>query len=140
MSAVSVRDLMTEDPYTLTPDDTVADLLALMDRYHFRHVPVVVEDRVLVGLVSHRDIVRGALGTIEQLPMSNQHELLTKVLVSEVMQKGIEAVEPDTDITEAGELMMDNKFGCLPVCEGGYLVGILTESDFVRYVVDTTDS
>jgi CBS domain-containing membrane protein len=51
------------------------------------------------------------------------------------MTREVDTVEPDASIDEAGLIMMENKFGCIPVCQGTHLVGILTESDFVHYVV-----
>lgn len=135
---MTVRDLMTEDVQALPPNATVAELLELMDHYRIRHVPVV-EDGELVGLVSHRDVVRGALGGLDQLPMSQRQQLLQRITVDEVMIEDPETVDPDTDLRQAGELMLENKFGCLPVTEGSSLVGIITEADFVRYVLDLID-
>lgn len=136
---VLVRDLMTEEVETLPPEASVADLLELMDRVHIRHVPIVEEDDVIVGLVSNRDVVRGALGSLGDLPLSHQRQLLQRIPVSDVMVEDVETVESDADIRQAAELMLENKFGCLPVTEGNHLVGIITEADFVRYVLDHLD-
>jgi len=134
----TVRDLMTEDVRALPPNATVAELLELMDRLRIRHVPVV-EDGEIVGLVSHRDVVRGALGGLDQLPMSQRQQLLEQITIAEVMVEDPETIAPDADLRQAAELMLENKFGCLPVAEGSGLVGILTEADFVRHVLDLLD-
>jgi CBS domain-containing protein len=55
--------------------------------------------------------------------------------VREIMVTEIETVDPDTPLVEAAETLFENKIGCLPVVEGNRLVGILTESDFVRRFV-----
>jgi CBS domain-containing membrane protein len=126
---------MTEKVYSVRPSEDLARLVDLMEDIHVRHVPVVDDDRVVVGLVSQRDLVREVLHG-RNLPFSETRELLSRKRVRSIMTKDIETVEPDTRIDEAGQLMLDNKLGCLPVVEGDRLVGILTESDFVKFTVE----
>lgn len=134
MEPILVRDLMTSKVFTLHPEATMARLYDLMDSKHIRHLPVVDEDGDLVGLVTHRDLLRSALTDRSDLPMAIHRQVLETVLVSEIMTTAVETIEPDQDIRDAVDLMMENKFGCLPVVEGERLVGILTEADFVRYL------
>lgn len=133
---LTVRDLMTPDPQVVRRDEDLATVYDLMTTGHFRHLPVVDdEDETLVGLLSQRDLLKGALGQAMELPMSVQRELLRQVKAADIMVYDPDSVTPDTPASEAGELMMAHKLGCLPVVEGQSLVGILTESDFVRHVV-----
>lgn len=129
-----VRDLMSDRVVVVRPSDDLAILRDLMMQHNFRHVPVVEEDDELVGLVSHRDLLRGSL--IEQSDVSPAVEeaLLEHVAVREIMVEGVESVGADTDLRDAAETMFENKYGCLPVTEGSRLIGILTESDFVRFM------
>lgn len=135
MSSLTVRDLMTEQVYGVRPGDDLARLVDLMDDIHVRHVPVVDDDRVIVGLVSQRDLIREVLHEARDLPFSEMRELLKRKNVRSIMTTDVETVEPETKIEEAGQLMLDNKLGCLPVAEGDRLVGILTEADFVKFTV-----
>lgn len=135
MAMLYVRDLMTSDVLTVGPGEDLTNLYDLMDARHVRHIPVVDADGELVGLVTHRDLVRSVLGYVADLPLSEQRVVLQRVLVQEIMQLDPEAVGPNMEIGEAAALMLDNKFGCLPVVEGSQLVGILTEADFVKHVV-----
>ena len=80
-----VRDLMTEDPKTVRLEDSLAHLYDLMDTLHVRHMPVVDEDGDLQGLVTHRDLVRGALHSDADLPVSNRRQMLQSIEVQEVM-------------------------------------------------------
>ena len=128
----TVRDLMTERIYTLGPHDDLEELYELMDDHRIRHVPVVDRDGDLVGLVSQRDLARGALGPQDALPLSVQQELLRRRKVREIMSTEIETVDPDVALDAAAQMMLESKIGCLPVVEGEHLVGILTEADFVR--------
>ncbi|MFO1463273.1 MAG: CBS domain-containing protein [bacterium] len=135
MPNLLVRDLMTEKLFTVRPEHDLAHLNDMMAEMHVRHMPVVDEDGALVGLVSQRDLLRTAMDPAGMLPVSEQRELLRNTRVREIMTVEVETATPDTDIAEAGNLMLENKLGCLPVVEGDQLVGILTESDFVKYVV-----
>lgn len=127
-----VRDLMTERVYTLRENDRLLDLEELMSSRHVRHVPVVDRDGELVGLVTHRDLARGVLGRTQELPIGVEEDILRRRRVGEIMVTEPETIEPDTQLAEAAEIMLENKIGCLPVTEGTRLVGILTEADFVR--------
>ena len=132
-----VRDLMTEHVFTLRPTDDLESLYDLMDTRHVRHVPVVDRDGDLVGLVTQRDLARRALGAQDDLPLSMQQEILRRRKVREIMATEVDTVEPDESLKAAAEMLIDNKIGCLPVVEGDHLVGILTESDFVRRYVES---
>jgi len=127
-----VRDLMTEHVFTLRQNDRLLDLEELMSSRHVRHVPVVDRDGELVGLVSHRDLARGILGRIDDVPIGVEEDILRRRRVGEIMVTEPETVEPDARLRDAAEIMLEDKIGCLPVVEGTRLVGILTEADFVR--------
>ena len=130
-----VRDLMTREVVAAHPDDSLATLHGMMFERDVRHMPVV-EDRELVGLVSQRDLLRHALIEQPDVPDFIQDALLERLRVRELMTTGVVSIDPDADIREAAQIMFENKFGCLPVVEGSRLVGILTESDFVRLMTD----
>jgi CBS domain-containing membrane protein len=133
---MNVRDLMTEAPITLGPESDLAEAYDLMDTKGVRHLPVTNDEGELLGLVSHRDLVKTALnGDTAQLPLSEQRRKLHGSTVSDVMTFSPETVSPDTDAKTAGMTMFENKFGCLPVVDGDTLVGILTEADYVRYFI-----
>ncbi len=136
MAKLTVRDLMTDKIFALRADDDIQMLRDLMDERNVRHVPVVDEDRHLVGLVSQRDLLRNIYPSASELPVGTQHEVLKRIKVSEIMTKDVETVEPDDDLAAAAQVMLDNKYGCVPVVEAGRVEGILTESDFVRYLAE----
>jgi CBS domain-containing membrane protein len=123
---------MTSRVFAVRADDTAADLVDLMHEHQVRHVPVVDEDGELVGLVSHRDLLRNSLIEQDDEVQVDKEEILERLQVRDLMLGEVDRVTPDTDIRDAAQLMLDQKYGCLPVVEGNRLVGILTESDFVR--------
>ena len=127
---------MTPSPFTLGPRDTLAALYDLMDNHRVRHVPIVDADGELVGLLTHTDLAMTALGSLSDLPLSQERDLLQRRKIREVMVTEVETVDPETALSEAASTLFENKIGCLPVVEGSRLVGILTESDFVRRFVE----
>lgn len=131
-----VRDLMTPRVFSVRPDDDLEGLYDLLDERHIRHVPVVDAEGDLVGLVTQRDLARSALGPQDAVPLSMMQEMLRRRRVREIMATEVESVEPDESLKTAAEMLLENKIGCLPVVEGEHLVGILTESDFVRRYVE----
>ncbi|KAB2843033.1 CBS domain-containing protein [bacterium] len=136
MGKLKVMDLMTENVFSVNADEDLARLSDLMEDIHVRHMPVKDKEGRLVGLVSQRDLLRSALYTSKDLPLTEQRELLKRMTVGEIMTSDPETAEMDDNIEEAGRIMLENKLGCLPVVEGGKLVGILTEADFVKFVVE----
>lgn len=133
MQSTTVSDLMTESPRTVTAEDTLVAVYDVMADLNCRHVPVVDGDGGLIGMVSERDLLRRAIGT-DDLPISNFRAYLNSLSVEAAMTTGIETAYGDDPIDQAAQKMLDNKFGCLPVLEGERVIGVLTESDFVRQV------
>jgi len=124
---ISVADFMTKDLVTVREADDVALAESLLRLGGIRHLPVVREGK-LVGLLTHRDVLRsGESGR----PAARDQP------VSEVMTREVVTVSPTTGLAQAAHTLLDRKFGCLPVCdEEGTLVGIVTEADFVRFAAD----
>lgn len=133
MSDLRVRDLMTPDVITVLPDDSIATAYELMLDHRIRHLLVIDEDGDLVGVLTHRDLLRNSLIERAGLPLSFQRDVMHQIRVEEVMTSEVETTEPGQWLQEAALLMYENKYGCLPVIEGSRPVGILTEADFVRF-------
>ena len=135
MEQLLVRDLMTESVIALRPDDTLARLRDLFYERRIRHMPIVDGDGQLVGLVSQRDLLRNSLVDQVNVPESVEQAVLERLQVRDLMTTQVQGVRPDLDIREAAQLMLEHKYGCLPVVDAERrLVGILTEADFVRFL------
>jgi CBS domain-containing membrane protein len=139
MKKLKVRDLMTEKVHALSVNDSALAAYDLMDEKHIRHLPIVDDEEEVVGLLSERDLLRHALANTADLPVSEKRRFLKELKIEELMSSTPYTVEPDTDLGEAGRMLLEYKFSCLPVAEGGRLVGILTESDFVRHIADADE-
>jgi CBS domain-containing protein len=133
MKKLQVRDLMTWEVTTVLPDTDTEEAWNLMSDRQLRHLVVVDREGELLGVVSHRDLLRHALIEQADVPRYVERELLARTCVRDVMVQPVVTAEPDQDVAEAARNLFDNKIGCLPVVEGGRVVGILTEADFVRW-------
>jgi CBS domain-containing protein len=123
---------MSSEVTTLRRNDslTIADQVMHLGR--IRHMPVLDDEGQVVGIVSQRDLFRGALARALGYGAHAQQKLLGQLVVKEVMTNDPVTIGPDAPLAEAARLMLERKIGCLVVVEEGRLVGILTESDFVK--------
>ncbi len=135
-ATLRVRDLMTPVVKTLGRNDQLSIADGLMKAERIRHLPVLDEDGALCGVVSQRDLFRGALAKALGYGDVAQGKMLAMLVVKEVMATEVVSVAPDQPLAEAAKLMLEHKVGCLPVVDANRLVGILTESDFLKLAVE----
>jgi CBS domain-containing membrane protein len=131
-----VRDLMTSEVITLRADDNVSSFRDVLYDHGFRHVPIVDEEGNLVGLVTERDLLRNVLTDQADVPISVREEVMYSTQIGDIMVQDVQTVEPEDTLPHAAQIMLENKFGCVPVTDGELLVGILTESDFIRFFTE----
>lgn len=132
-----VSDWMTRKVVTVAPDDSVAEAARLMRGKGIKHLPVMKGDS-LRGIISDRDIKEYIPSRATSLDVFELHYLLQKTKVREIMKSGVVTAGPDTPVEEASMLMYDRAVGCLPVMEGRKLVGIISDRDIFRVLVDVT--
>jgi CBS domain-containing membrane protein len=135
-----VRDLMSSELVTLMRNDALSLADDVMRLGRIRHMPVIDEDGELTGIVSQRDMLHGALASVLGYGTRGRTKLLQSLLVKEVMTGDPTTTTPDTSLRDAAKIMTRQKIGCLPVVDGGKLVGILTESDFVFAFINGSDA
>jgi CBS domain-containing protein/gamma-glutamyl:cysteine ligase YbdK (ATP-grasp superfamily) len=119
----TVSQFMSTDLFTVGPDDLVDLVASVMDWRHIRHVPVEDDEGRLIGLISHRDLLR--------LMARGQSNLNNTLTVRNIMRVKPVTVTAETSTLEAIDIMRRNKVGCLPVVDGDRLVGIVTAYDFL---------
>lgn len=117
-----VGNLMSTELVTVSPDEVLELVACLMDWQQVHHIPVEDADHRLVGMISHRRLLRHLA----------QHPSRRPVAVRDVMTADVASVTPKTPSLEAIRLMKERKITALPVVEDGVLVGIVTEHDFLR--------
>ena len=132
---VSVRDFMARHTQVLGRNDTLDLAEDIMNMGRIRHLPVLHEGE-LVGIISQRDMFRSAAVTALGFEADTQKALIKTIRIKEVMTEKVVTISPDATVKEAARIMIDKKIGCLPVVEGRKLVGIITETDILRYVLE----
>lgn len=126
-----VAELMTRDVITLEAQESLLLAQDIMELGRIRHLPVV-DGRRLVGLVTHRDLLSASLSSLEACAAEDESRK-SHIFVRDVMRRDVRTVGPDTPAIEAARVMVEHKFGCLPVVDSDHrLVGILSEADFLR--------
>ncbi len=126
-----MRDIMQEKIVTLSVTDRLSTVEDIMTLGRVRHIPVVRLGR-LVGVVSERDLLRASLSSLAHRS-DERRAFLEGVDIAQVMSAPPVTVGPDASVEEAACVMADRKIGCLPVVDGDELVGLVTETDLLRY-------
>ena len=135
---LSVAEIMTAQPYTLSPDDSLAAARKLMADHHIRHIPIVSGDGLLVGVVTQRDVLAAADSSV--LPeQASRAEEERYVALSSVMTSPVQTVDEHASLRGTAMHLLQNRLGCLPVTRDEQLVGIITDSDFVAVAINLMD-
>ena len=127
-----VRDVMTKDVATLGRNEKLAVADDVMRLGRIRHLPIVDEDGALAGIVSQRDLFHSGLLRALGFGSHAKDRAMDLLVLKEAMKTEVVTVTPSAPLTEAAKTMLEKKIGCLVVVEGKKIVGILTESDFVK--------
>jgi acetoin utilization protein AcuB len=131
-----VGERMTRNPVTILDTASIDDGIHLMRERKVRRLPVLDESGMMVGIVSDKDLLHAAPSPATSLSVYELHYLLAKLTIKQVMSSPVISVSPDTPLEEAARVMADNKIGGLPVTEGDRLVGIITETDVFKILVE----
>jgi acetoin utilization protein AcuB len=126
-----VKELISRTPVTVGRATPVLEARRMMLERRVRHL-LVTENERLVGIVTDRDIRLNMPSPATTLSVWELNYLLARLTVGEVMTKSVIVVEPDRDAREAAAILLSEKIGALPVLDGETLVGIVTETDFLR--------
>lgn len=128
MGVLRAKDIMSTGLATTRGDeslDVACTVLALAD---IRHLPVTDEAGNLIGLVTQRDMI-AKFGELEDDDVD-----ASSIRVYDVMTANVKTVGPDDPLLKVAGLLLEYKYGCVPVVDDGKCVGIVTESDFVKMV------
>lgn len=134
-----VSKWMSPKVLTLQPTDSISTAIHLMKEKRIRRIPIVNGGGKLVGIVSDRDLKDVSPSRATTLDIWELHAVLDKLKIADIMTKKPVTVTPDTSIEKAAALMLEKRVEGLPVVDAkGALVGILTEGDVFRALVDIT--
>jgi acetoin utilization protein AcuB len=131
-----VRDWMTKEPLVVTPKTPVEEAIRTMRQNRVRHLPVIKDEDVLVGIVTQTDLLQASPSPATSLSVWEINFLLAKMQVRSAMTEKVIVVEEDCPLEEAALVMAEHKIGCLPVLRGQRLIGIITETDLFYIFVE----
>jgi len=132
-----VAKRMMRNPVFVDENDSMKKAMDIMKEREIRHLPVMKEREKLVGIVTERDIKQASPSPATALEIREIYYLLDKVKVKQIMTRRVVTVSSHTSIEEAALILREKKIGCLPVVDGGKLVGILTETDILDAFLDS---
>jgi len=133
---LKIKDIMTTEVFVLHSTQTLELVRSLMRIKHVRHVPIVDEDNTFVGLMTHRDLLAQTISHLADVDEEEQEYLDRHIHIMNIMKKDVMTAEPEMDICSAITILLENKYGCLPVVADGKLVGIVTEADFLNLTLE----
>jgi acetoin utilization protein AcuB len=131
-----VRNRMTHNPVTVTPETSFSNAFQIMRQKGVRHLPVTDKKGKLIGIVTQRDLLHASPSSATALSVFEINYLLTQLQIKEVMTSPAISAPEDTPIEEAARIMVDNEIGCLPVMRGSDMVGVITEADIFKAFVE----
>jgi CBS domain-containing protein len=133
---VPVATIMTKNVIKLNTSDDLTKAESLFKKHHIRHIPVVKGNKI-IGMLSYTDLLRisfaDAIDDDEEVIDTTVYNMFT---VEQVMAKNLVKVSPDTTIKETAEILATKEFHALPVCEDELLVGIVTTTDLIKYLIN----
>ena len=137
---LTVGDLMTTQLFTLLESDSLYTAKQIMEMARVRHVPIVDAKDTFIGLITHRDMLSVAVSKLSDIDASTQDELDAGIPLREIMRDDVHTVSSRDLLRDAAQILLEHKYGCLPVVDDGKLVGIITEADFLRLTISLMDA
>jgi CBS domain-containing membrane protein len=126
---------MTKNVIKLNLSDTLTKAEGLFKKHHIRHIPVV-NGNVILGMLSYTDLLRISFADAVYDDEEIDVTVYNMFSVEQVMARNLVKVTPDSTIKEVAEILSKNEFHALPVVEGDLLVGIVTTTDLIKYLIN----
>jgi acetoin utilization protein AcuB len=134
MGFMKVEEIMNTNVITLMPDDKIATAVETMKTQKIRHIPIVDENRKVIGIISDRDIKEAS----PSIFYINEHLDAYQMPVKTIMKTNVITGHPFDFVEEIAALFYEHRIGCLPIIKEGKLVGIVTETDVLHTFVQLT--
>ena len=125
---------MTTEVVTLNVADRLETAEKLFKKYKIRHIPVV-KDKAVLGMLSYTDLLRISFADVSDDETSIDAFVYDMFSIQQVMARNLFMVAPNSTIKEVAELLSKKEFHALPVVEDNELVGIVTTTDLINYLI-----
>lgn len=131
-----VKDIMTSNVIALQTTDDLETAESLFKKNKIRHIPVVSGHKV-IGMLSYTDLLRISFADATDEYATEVDTIVYNMFtIEQVMAKKLVTVTSETTIKEVAEILAEKEFHALPVLENGILVGIVTTTDLIKYLLD----
>jgi CBS domain-containing membrane protein len=135
---VQVSTIMTKNVIKLNLQDDLTKAESLFKKNKIRHIPVVNGSKI-IGMLSYTDLLR--ISFVDAVDDDDEEEVIDATVynmftVEQVMAKNLVTISPETTIKEAAEILANREFHALPICEDDLLVGIVTTTDLIKYLIE----
>ncbi|NQU74199.1 MAG: CBS domain-containing protein [Candidatus Omnitrophica bacterium] len=133
-----LKDIMVKEPFTIDIDDPFGKVWEMFRAHGIRHLPVIDDKGTLRGIVTQRDLYRTASPrkTMEGELVYDKADL-DKHILKYVMTKKVVSLSPDQTLKNAVDLMVNSKYGCIPIVDSNKcLVGIVTQVDVLKVIAE----
>ncbi|WP_078716877.1 CBS domain-containing protein [Paucidesulfovibrio gracilis] len=137
---MKVKDLMSSPVFSLRQTDTLYSARELMQMQRIRHIPIVTSDNLFIGLITHRDLLSATISHLAEVDPETQREIDSGIPIQEIMRTDLQSISPEAGLEEAAKVLLNHKYGCLPVVDNQRLVGILTEADFLKLTIQLLEA
>ena len=142
-----VSDIMSSEVVTVSEDTAVTEAARMLMEHHFNGLPVVDENNSLKGIICQSDIIAqqkkfpmptfftlfdGIIPFTSKSHLEKEIQKIAATTVGQAMTADPVTVNPDTDLEEVAELMVNKNYHTIPVVEGDKLVGILGKEDILK--------
>jgi acetoin utilization protein AcuB len=131
-----VKDRMTPNPKTISPQASHPEALRMLHKEKFSYLPVVDKSGKVVGMVTETDLLHAAPSSATSLSIYEMNYLLANLKIQDVMSSPAVTVAEDMPLEVAARMMIEKDIGCLPVMRGDQLVGVITETDIFKTFVE----
>lgn len=137
---MKVKDLMSMPVFSLRESDTLQRARDLMTMQRIRHVPIVTANNTFIGLITHRDLLSATISHLAEVDPETQREIDSGIPIQEIMRTDLKTISPEDNLGDAAKVLLNHKYGCLPVVNEGILVGIITEADFLKLTIQLLEA
>ncbi|GAA4268222.1 CBS domain-containing protein [Hyunsoonleella aestuarii] len=134
-SRVPVSEIMTKNIIALDRSDDLIRAEQLFKRYKIRHLPVVREEQI-IGMLSYTDLLKISFADATDDDLDIESVVYNMYSIEQVMTKDLVSVTSKTAISEVAEILAEKEFHALPVVDDSILVGIVTTTDLIKYLLE----
>ncbi|KGJ92216.1 CBS domain-containing protein [Thalassotalea sp. ND16A] len=131
-----ISKIMSTDVFTLTPEQSLSDARLMMTENRIRHIPIVDQQQLLVGIISQRDVLAAEESSLYGIKTDLRIEREQQIKIGDFYHKKLVTIPPQATVHQAALYLQKHKIGCLPVVENNKLLGLVTDSDFVNVAIN----